>query len=268
MGWGGDCSGILTCVITSDGDHNVTATFTPAYDLTITKAGAGDGTVTSSPDGIDCGPTCTWGFLDGTVVTLTAAPDAGSSFSGWTGDCTGSGPTCQVTVDAIKGVTATFDPVFHQLTVTPAGDGNGSVTSDVGGIACGATCSVSVRQPTVVTLTATADAGSIFTGWSGDCAGTQATCQLTMDADHGATATFMQRFQLNVSLAGPGGGSVSSDLGAISCGTTCSDIYTSGTAVTLTAAPDAELHVHGLERRRDLPGHRHVPGDHEPGSGT
>ena len=253
MGWGGDCSGIGTCLLTSDGDHNVTATFTPAYDLTLTKAGAGDGTVTSSPEGIDCGPTCTWGFLDGTVVTLTESPDAGSSFSGWTGDCIGSGTTCQLTIDAIKGVTATFDPVYHQLTVTPAGDGSGSVTSDVGGIDCGATCSVSVRQPTVVTLSAVADAGSIFIGWSGDCSGT-GDCQITMDGDHGATATFMQRFALNVNLAGLGGGGVTSDLGAIDCGATCSDIYTSGTLVTLSATPDANSTFAGWSGDATCPG--------------
>jgi Tol biopolymer transport system component len=166
----------------------------------------------------------------------------------------GSGTTCQLTVDAVKGVTATFDPVYHQLTVTPAGDGSGSVTSDVGGIVCGATCSVSVRQPTVVTLTASANAGSIFTGWSGDCTGTQATCQITMDGDHAATATFMNLFQLNVSLAGPGGGSVTSDLGAINCGATCSDIYTSGTTVTLTATPDANSTFTGWSGDAACPG--------------
>ena len=254
MGWGGECSGIGTCVLTMDGDHSVTATFLPAYDLTVTKAGGGDGSVTSSPDGIDCGPTCTWGFLDGTVVTLTAVSDAGSSFAGWTGDCAGSGSTCQVTVDAVKGVTATFDPVYHQLTVTPSGDGSGSVTSDVAGLDCGATCAVPVRQPTVVTLTAAAASGSIFTGWNGDCAGTQDTCQLTMDGDHAASATFMQRFQLDVSLAGLGGGSVSSDVGAISCGATCSDIYTSGTSVTLTATPDANSTFTGWSGNATCPG--------------
>jgi Tol biopolymer transport system component len=254
MGWGGECSGILTCVLTMDGDHSVTATFTPAYDLSITNVGGGDGTVTSGPEGIDCGPTCTWGFLDGTVVTLTALPDAGSSFAGWTGDCVGSDTTCEITVDAIRGVTATFDPVYHQLTVFPAGDGSGSVTSDVGGIDCGLTCSVPVRQPTVLTLTVAEAPGSIFTGWSGDCAGTQATCQLTMDGDHSATATFMSLFQLDVNRAGLGAGSISADIGAIDCGATCSDIYTSGTAVTLTASPDANSTFTGWSGDATCPG--------------
>ncbi len=254
MGWGGDCSGIGTCFLTMDGGHAVTATFTPAYDLAVTKAGGGDGDVTSAPEGIDCGPTCTWGFLGGTVVTLTAVPDAGSSFAGWTGDCVGSATTCQVTVESIKGVTATFDPVFHQLTVTPAGDGAGSVTSDVGGVDCGATCSVPVRQPTDVTLTAAAAPGSIFTGWSGDCSDTQTTCLLTMGGDHTATATFMSLFALNVSPAGIGGGTITSDVGAIDCGSTCGDIYTSGTLVTLTATPDANSTFSGWSGDAACPG--------------
>ena len=41
-------------------------------------------------------------------------------------------------------------------------------------------------------LTATPDAGSVFTGWTGDCTGT-GTCTLTMSADHTVTATFDRR---------------------------------------------------------------------------
>jgi uncharacterized repeat protein (TIGR02543 family) len=82
----------------------------PPHQLTVTKAGSGSGTVTSSPAGIDCGATCSASFPSGTAVTLTAAPDAGSTFTGWGGDCTGTGP-CVVTMDQDRTVTATFDIV-------------------------------------------------------------------------------------------------------------------------------------------------------------
>jgi hypothetical protein len=82
----------------------------PPHQLTVTKAGSGSGTVTSSPAGIDCGATCSASFPSGTAVTLTAAPDAGSTFTGWGGDCTGTGP-CVVTMDQDRAVTATFDIV-------------------------------------------------------------------------------------------------------------------------------------------------------------
>ena len=75
--------------------------------LTVTKTGNGSGTVTSSPAGISCGPGCSADFISGTAVILTASPDAGSTFSGWSGDCIGTG-ACTVTMDTAKSVTATF----------------------------------------------------------------------------------------------------------------------------------------------------------------
>jgi hypothetical protein len=60
--------------------------------LTINKAGTGTGTVSSAPDGIDCGSTCQATFAAGTAVTLTAKPDANQSFLGWDSTvCTGNG---------------------------------------------------------------------------------------------------------------------------------------------------------------------------------
>src|SRR5438105_421780 len=69
------------------------------------------------------------------------------------------------------------------LTVTKSGNGGGSVASDTAGIDCGATCSADFGASTVVTLTPTPAADSVFTGWHGDCSGT-GTCQVTMDSAH------------------------------------------------------------------------------------
>ena len=76
-----------------------------SYLLSITTVGPG--TVTSNPAGINCGSTCSASFNSGTSVTLTAAPASGSSFTGWTRDCTGTG-TCVLSLAAAKTVTATF----------------------------------------------------------------------------------------------------------------------------------------------------------------
>jgi hypothetical protein len=93
----------------------VTATFTlNAYALTVNKAGAGNGTVTSAPSGIDCGATCTANFGYNTVVTLTAAASTGSTFTGWSSGCSGTG-VCVVTMDAAKSVTATFTPQLDSI---------------------------------------------------------------------------------------------------------------------------------------------------------
>ncbi len=76
-------------------------------NLTVTRGGAGSGTVSSAPAGISCGATCNASFPLGTAVTLTASPDTGASFSGWSGACSGTG-TCLVTMSADQAVTATF----------------------------------------------------------------------------------------------------------------------------------------------------------------
>jgi hypothetical protein len=90
----------------------VTATFNSAaggpFTLTVTKAGAGSGTVTSAPTGIDCGTDCTESYANSTVVNLTPTPVAGSTFAGWSGACTGTG-SCAVTMNAVQAVTATFN---------------------------------------------------------------------------------------------------------------------------------------------------------------
>jgi PKD repeat protein len=75
--------------------------------LTVTKAGTGSGTVTSSPSGIDCGSTCSAQFTFGATVDLTATPDAGSVFDSWSGACSGS--SCSVTMTEARAATATFN---------------------------------------------------------------------------------------------------------------------------------------------------------------
>jgi hypothetical protein len=81
--------------------------------LTETKTGLlGSGTVTSSPGGINCGPTCASNYASGTVVTLTARASLLSLaiFTGWSGCDTVSGNTCTVGMTRAKQVTAHFLP--------------------------------------------------------------------------------------------------------------------------------------------------------------
>ncbi len=81
------------------------ATFT----LTVTKSGTGNGTITSNPSGITCPGDCTEVYDAGTAVQLTATPTGGSTFTGWTGACSGTG-ACNVTMSAARSVTGTFVP--------------------------------------------------------------------------------------------------------------------------------------------------------------
>lgn len=77
--------------------------------LDVSKSGSGAGTVSSSPEGITCGSTCSANFATGASVTLTADAAPGSVFSGWSGDCSGTG-ACTLTMSANHRVTATFGP--------------------------------------------------------------------------------------------------------------------------------------------------------------
>ena len=75
--------------------------------LVVLRAGLGSGTVNSSPAGIACGSTCAAAYAAGTVVTLSASPDPGFVFAGWSGACSGSGP-CVLNINSILNVSATF----------------------------------------------------------------------------------------------------------------------------------------------------------------
>lgn len=188
-GWSHDgCPGTGACTLTVTTDVAVTAMMVPNQTLVIVKTGDGAGTVMSSPIGIDCGSDCSEQFAPGTSVTLSATPTGSAVFAGWSGACTGTG-SCTVTVDGALGVAATFAIPRYALTVTKEGSGTGSVTG--AGIDCGADCSEVVATGTQVELTATADAGSLFSGWSGACSGTGA-CTVLVESVANVTATFVR----------------------------------------------------------------------------
>jgi LmbE family N-acetylglucosaminyl deacetylase len=237
-GWDGACAGSGACEVTMSAAKSVEAEFAlQRHALTVTKSGAGSGTVTSSPAGISCGATCAASFDHGIEVTLTAAPAAGSEFKGWSGACAGSG-SCKVAISAAKSVGAEFAPVpKFNLAVSSQGNGSGTVTSSPAGISCGSDCEQAYEQGTKVTLSPSPAAGSEFKGWGGACAGAGA-CEVTMSAARSVSAEFaLQRHALTVTKSGAGSGTVTSSPAGISCGATCAASFDHGTLVKLTGAP-------------------------------
>ena len=124
-GWSGDLSGITNpTTITMDANKTVTATFTEvvAQQFTLSPNVIGSGTISLNPAG---------GVYDvGTVVTLTANPNAGNAFDGWSGDLSGNSNPTTITMDGNKTVTASFistggggggGPVVHEETVSGGG---------------------------------------------------------------------------------------------------------------------------------------------------
>jgi hypothetical protein len=179
--------------------------FTPTGNqtLTVAKAGAGSGSVTSNPEGINCGVDCIEGYSFGTRVALTAAPDGGSTFAGWSGGgCSGTAG-CMVTMNAATTVTASFDLV-GDTTPDPFGFTpqagialNTTVTSNTitpSGYNTATSISVANGQYSIgCTATFTASAGTISPGQSvcvrhtaASTAGTAVTTMLTIGGVSGS----------------------------------------------------------------------------------
>ena len=78
----------------------------PYHLLTAGRSGAGTGTVTAT--GISCGGDCSQSFGAGSVIVLTATPDAGSDLGSWSGCNSSSGGQCTVNLSADRLVTASF----------------------------------------------------------------------------------------------------------------------------------------------------------------
>jgi hypothetical protein len=175
--------------------------------VTILGSGSGDGTVKSSPAGINCTVTngtaaatgCKAQFAKGANVTLTATPKTGHSFKGWFRTCTGTG-TCSTTVSVNRTVDARFlEGPFKVRISGGVGTGSGRVTSQAGlspaincvitnGTAAATGCSANYPAYTELVLTADPNAGTAFT-WGPPCSGT-GTCEHTVTQPRTISAEF------------------------------------------------------------------------------
>ena len=216
---------------------------------TLTVTLVNDGAVTSNPAGINCtAGTCSYDFVTGTSVTLTAI---GSGFTGWTGAGCGGTGTCTVTMTANTAVTATFSasPPPATLTILPnQGTGTGTVACSANGGTFGP-CAASYANGTALVLQATANSGSTFSGWldgtgsAPTCNGTTVNCALSLTADSALRANFVLNivtFSLTANTSSSNGGG-----GTIACSTTggapfgaCAASYNAGTSLTLQATPN------------------------------
>lgn len=219
--------------------------------LTVTKAGTGAGTVTSSPAGINCGATCSASFAPGSVQ-LTATPNAGSTFAGFSGGGCGATSPCTVSLSANTTVTATFNDTQAptaptSLTATPisvsqinlfwtASTDNMAVAGYWIERCLASSCTYARVNGALVT-------GTTYNDTTGLTAGTaynyrvQAVDAVPNPSAYSTVATASTFATLTLSKAGSGAGLVTSSPAGINCGATCSASFASGTSITLTAAP-------------------------------
>ena len=188
----------------------------------------------------------------GSDVTLTATAAVGWSFYEWTGPdsgvCNDATGICILDMSSAKSVTAVFGE-DQDVVVTVSG-GNGGVTDGAEGLlVCDetnpGTCTETYDYGDDITLTALADAGYRFTGWSGTdaefCDDVAGTCTFTdISAAKAVTATFVAEWDVVVTVAGTGEGGVTDGAeGALDCDDTdpgpCTESYDAGTNITLTA---------------------------------
>ena len=190
--WGGDLAGSTNPeTITIDANKTVTANFDfIEYTLTVTSSGGTGG----ATDRVTVSPSGTHHYGD--VVSLTANPQAGETFFGWSGDLAGSANPETITIDANKTVTATFEKIPVTLTMQVVINDSGAfgTVSPVIG-------TYSYLYGDTVAVSATPNPNSELEGWSGNVVGGT----VTMNGDQTVIATFgLKKFNVTFTAGAHG----------------------------------------------------------------
>lgn len=228
-GSGGSTAGASTAerLLGSAGSVSVNGSFDGTVDWAVVAAEIRSGgttptpvslSVASSPGGQVSVSPSGGSYAPGTTVTLTALPDPGYAFTGWSGALGGSANPATLLMDADKSVFASFaTSTQYAVTVQPPTGGSVALSPSGGSYAAG----------TVVTVTAIPAAGYRFGSWGGALSGTTNPTTLLVDGNKTISASFVRQYNVNVSTTGSGGVSLSPAGG----------VYDAGTVVTLTANP-------------------------------
>jgi VCBS repeat-containing protein len=181
-GWSGSgaCTGTTNpCPVTMSGDMSITANFAtiPTYILTTAVSPSGGGTINPAAGDHT--------YNQGEVVSVMATANTGYTLSSWSGSgaCAGSTNPCSVTMSAAKSITANFTVLpTYVLTTAVSPSGGGTINPAVG--------AHTYNSGVVVPVTASANSGYTFSGWSGGACSGSGACNVTMDAAKSVTATF------------------------------------------------------------------------------
>lgn len=154
---------------------------------TLTVGTVGSGSVARNPDQA--------AYAYGTVVTLVATPSSGWTFSGWSGDLSGSANPATINMTGNKTVTATFTKNQYTLTVGTVGYGTTNATG-----------TTMYNAGLVVSVQAYPSSGWIFSNWlvNGSNVGSANPYTLTLNGNTNLTALFASAafdFKVSTSLS-------------------------------------------------------------------
>lgn len=203
----------------------------PVLTLSLPQSG---GTVTATPPGRTATASTTQNirYEFGDTVTLTASINDGHQFGGWSANFDIDDPMVNPLVlimDESKHVSAIIKPVTHTLTLSTNGVGTGTVTASPTATIVENALVSKYEHGVLARLTATADNGAVFVGWSGNIpSGAQLLnpLEVIMDRDRTITARFERGLSVAVDITGDGDVLVAPNLVS----------YAPGTVVTLTAS--------------------------------
>ncbi len=207
--WSGDTTGTMNPFTKiMNGNKSYTATFA-INTYTLSTSVVGSGSVNRNPSQAN--------YNHGTSVQVTAVPGTGYSFTGWSGDTTGTNNPFTVILHENKSYTATF--AINTYTLSTSVIGSGSVTRNPS--------QATYDHGTSVLVTAVPGTGYSFTSWSGDTTGTMNPFTKIMNGNKSYTATFtINAYTLSTSVVGNGAVLKSPD----------QPTYNHGTSVQLTAS--------------------------------
>ena len=253
--WGGDCVS-TPCQLTMSQGHTALAVF-QTQGVAVTGGGTGNGLVTSVPAGINCtinvgvtGGTCATTFPPNTIVSLTSTASGLSSFSGYSGACTGVTCTVTMTPGLTASATASFaTPPTLTLSAATGSQGGGTLTSAPSGLMCtlsnvaaSGTCTFAYALNTAVTVSQSPTSGSVFVNWAGACSGS-GLCLVPLSQSRSVQALYRLAVPGSITIlsgSGSGNGSVSSSPGGVACSIAngvksgiCRAIFPVGSTVTL-----------------------------------